>query len=87
MGIAKKKSAYGSMTLTTAGQTVAKNVDPTSHWKSTYKGVVDSVTEQDRIISRIDSKFPVINKKTITTCKQTTVRHVRTVLLARFVPG
>jgi len=47
-----KKSAYGSMTLSTAGQTVAKNVDPTGHWKSTYKGVVEDVTNKDRIISR-----------------------------------
>ena len=47
-----KKSSYGSMTLTNAGQTVAKNVDPTSHWKSSYKAVVDDVTNQDRIISR-----------------------------------
>ena len=29
----------------------------------------------------------MINKKTITTCKQTTVQHVTTILLARFVPG
>ena len=47
-----KKSAYGSMTLTNAGQTVAKNVEPTSHWLSTYKGVVDDVTSKDRMISR-----------------------------------
>ena len=29
----------------------------------------------------------MINKKTSTTCKQTTVQHVTTVLLARFAPG
>ena len=40
------------MSLTTAGQTVARNIDPTCHWKSTYKKVVDDLGEKDRIISR-----------------------------------
>ena len=47
-----KKSAYGSMSLTNAGQTVAANVNPTSHWKSSYKKVVEDLGEKDRIISR-----------------------------------
>ena len=47
-----KKSSYGSMTLTNAGATVAKNVEPTGHWKSTYKGVVEELTGKDRIVSR-----------------------------------
>lgn len=27
-----KKSAYGSMTLSNVGASVAKNINPTSHW-------------------------------------------------------
>ena len=47
-----RKSAYGSMSLSNAGQTVARNIDPTCHWKSTYKNVVDELSEKDRIVSR-----------------------------------
>jgi len=47
-----KKSAYGSMTLSTAGATVAKNVVPTGHWKSSYKGIVEELSEKERIVSR-----------------------------------
>jgi len=47
-----KKTGYGSMSLTNAGATVAKNVGPCDHWKSSYKGVVDALTEKERIVSR-----------------------------------
>lgn len=47
-----RKSAYGSMSLSNAGQTVARNIDPTCHWKSTYKNVVDELGEKERIVSR-----------------------------------
>jgi hypothetical protein len=47
-----KKSSYGSMTLTNAGATVSKNVDPTGHWKSSYKNIVDELAEKERIVSR-----------------------------------
>ena len=41
-GLPTKKTnpAFGTMTLTKAGETVAKNANPTSHWGSTYKKVV-----------------------------------------------
>ena len=41
-----------SMTLTQAGDTVAKNIQPTSHWGSTYKNVIEKVNEKERIVSR-----------------------------------
>uniref|UniRef100_A0A7S3CP03 Uncharacterized protein n=1 Tax=Strombidium rassoulzadegani TaxID=1082188 RepID=A0A7S3CP03_9SPIT len=41
-----------SVTLTQAGDTVAKNIKPTSHWESTYKNVIEKVGEKDRIVSR-----------------------------------
>merc|ERR1719327_1700750 len=40
------------MTLTKAGETVAKNANPTSHWGSTYKKVVKEVEEGEKIKSR-----------------------------------
>lgn len=40
------------MSLSNAGLTVAKNIGPTVHWKSTYKKVVDDLGEKDRIVSR-----------------------------------
>jgi hypothetical protein len=49
---ASSGKAFGSMTLTNVGHTVAKNCEPTSHWKSTYKNVVNEVTNAERIVSR-----------------------------------
>jgi len=40
------------MSLTAAGETVAKNVDPTGHWIASYKKTVDDLQEKDRIVSR-----------------------------------
>ena len=47
-----QKGPIGSMRLTNAGQTMSKNINPTQHWKSTYKNVVDTVTSRDQIKSR-----------------------------------
>jgi len=47
-----KKSSYGSMTLSSAGATVAKNVAPTSHWLSSYKGITNDAAINERIVSR-----------------------------------
>ena len=41
-----------SMKVTDACQTVAKNINPTQHWTSTYKNVVTETTEKGRIVSR-----------------------------------
>jgi len=41
-----------SLKITDACQTVAKNINPTQHWTSTYKNVVETTTEKDRIVSR-----------------------------------
>ena len=49
---ASQKGPIGSMRLTNAGQTMSKNINPTQHWKSTYKNVVDTVTSRDQIKSR-----------------------------------
>lgn len=40
------------MSLTTAGETVSKNIDPKMHWGSQYKNVVNDVASRDRIVSR-----------------------------------
>ena len=40
------------MSLTQAGQTVAKNANPTEHWKSSYKEIVNHVAQADRLVSR-----------------------------------
>lgn len=40
------------MTLSKAGETVATNVNPTSHWKPTYKAVVEAVDAAEKIKSR-----------------------------------
>lgn len=45
------KTEFTSLTLTSAGDTVAKNVDPTSHWKSSYKEIVNEIESKDRIKS------------------------------------
>ncbi len=51
--LGKTPTANGSSpTLTNAGDTVSKNINPTSHWQSTYKNVVNTTTNQDRIVSR-----------------------------------
>lgn len=47
-----KDSAFASMTLTDAGKTVAKNVQPTAHWRSTYKNVVEEVDAAEKLKSR-----------------------------------
>ena len=49
-GFSKSMSTKGpmaSMRLTNAGSTMSKNINPTQHWKSTYKNVVDEVTARD----------------------------------------
>jgi hypothetical protein len=46
------KGPMASMSLTNAGETVAKNINPTQHWTSTYKNVVNETTEKGRIVSR-----------------------------------
>jgi len=40
------------MTLTDAGAAVAKNINPTTHWQSCYKKVVDDLSQCERIVSR-----------------------------------
>lgn len=40
------------MTLSKAGETVAKNANPTSHWKPTYKETVETVDAAEKIKSR-----------------------------------
>ena len=49
---ANLKGPLASMSLTNAGQTMSKNINPTQHWKSTYKGVVETTTSRDQIKSR-----------------------------------
>ena len=41
-----------SMSLTNAGQRVATHINPTGHWTSTYRNVVATTTNKDRIVSR-----------------------------------
>jgi len=36
-------TAFRQMTLTNAGETVAKNVGPCAHWQTTYNAVIDPV--------------------------------------------
>ena len=48
----KAGGAFQSMSLTTAGETVSKNIDPTMHWGSQYKATVNEVASRDRIVSR-----------------------------------
>lgn len=50
--VSSKNAAFKSMSLTTAGATVAKNVNPTSHWIPTYKSTNDTVDEAEKIKSR-----------------------------------
>lgn len=40
------------MSLTNAGETVAKNINPCGHWISNYKNVVDELSQKERIVSR-----------------------------------
>ena len=40
------------MSLTNAGQCVAKHINPTQHWTSTYRNNVNTTTERDRIVSK-----------------------------------
>ena len=40
------------MSLTSVGAQVARNAEPTGHWKSTYKEVVKDVEGRDKIKSR-----------------------------------
>ena len=40
------------MTLSSAGETVARNINPVLHWKSTYASVIDSVHDHEKIKSR-----------------------------------
>jgi hypothetical protein len=44
---ASSKGPFASMSLTNAGQTMCKNINPTQHWKSTYKNVVEDVTAKE----------------------------------------
>ena len=48
----KTNPAFGTMTLTKAGETVAKNTNPTGHWQSSYKKIVQEVDEGEKIKSR-----------------------------------
>ena len=41
------KGPLASMSLSNAGQTMSKNINPTQHWQSTYKNVVQTTTERD----------------------------------------
>ena len=45
-------TAFATMTLSKAGETVAKNANPTSHWKPTYKETVETVDAAEKIKSR-----------------------------------
>lgn len=46
-----KGNAFQQMTLSRAGETVAKNVNPVSHWKAISKAVNEKTTEGERIKS------------------------------------
>lgn len=50
--VSSKNAAFKSMSLTAAGETVAKNANPTAHWGSTYKNVNDVVDASEKIKSR-----------------------------------
>lgn len=45
-------AAFKKMSLTSAGECVAKNVNPVSHWGSTYRNVSDAVDAAEKIRSR-----------------------------------
>ena len=48
-----------SLKVTDACQTVAKNINPTQHWTSTYKNIVETTTEKGRIVGDLqDVKIP-----------------------------
>jgi hypothetical protein len=40
------------MKVTDECPTVAKNINPTQHWTSTYKNIVETTTEKGRIVSK-----------------------------------
>lgn len=50
--MSNKNAAFKSMSLTAAGETVCKNVNPTTHWTSTYRNVNDVVDASEKIKSR-----------------------------------
>lgn len=50
--VSSKNAAFKSMSLTAAGETVAKNVRPTDHWVSTTKNINDAVEAAEKIKSR-----------------------------------
>ena len=50
--VSSKTAAFKSMSLTSAGESVAKNVGPTSHWIATYKNTNDCVDASEKIKSR-----------------------------------
>ena len=50
--VSSKNAAFKSMSLTSAGETVARNANPTAHWGSTYKNVNDVVDASEKIKSR-----------------------------------
>lgn len=49
---ASTKGPLATMRVTDEPACVAKNINPTQHWESTYKNVVNTTTEKGRIISR-----------------------------------
>lgn len=50
--ISSKNQAFKQMTLTAAGETVAKNVRPNAHWISTSKNINEQVDAMEKIKSR-----------------------------------
>ena len=46
------KGPMASMRLTDAGETVSKHINPTQHWGSTYKNIVDETTSKGRVVSK-----------------------------------
>lgn len=50
--VSSKNEAFKQMTLTAAGETVAKNCRPNAHWITTTKNINDQVDQMEKIKSR-----------------------------------
>ena len=50
--VSAKNAAFKSMTLTNAGETVAKHTQPVNHWIASSKAVNDAVEASEKIKSR-----------------------------------
>lgn len=50
--VSSKNAAFKQMTLTNAGETVARNVKPNQHWIATYANTNNIVDNSEKIKSR-----------------------------------